>query len=61
MNLGEEGREDLGGREGRGEGVDDAEGRSCGNVLVEVGRFWLRTDGEEGLNDGAGQVERLDL
>lgn len=60
-NLLEEGREDLGGRKGGGEGVDHAEGSAGGNVVVGIGRLGLGTDGEEGGDDGASKAEGLDL
>lgn len=61
LDLGEERGEDLGRGEGRREGVDNAEGGAGGHVLVEVGGFGLGANGEEGADDGAGEVEGLDL
>lgn len=60
LNLGEERGEDLGGREGGGEGVDDAEGGAGGDVVLGVGRLWLRADREESVDDGPSKVELLD-
>lgn len=61
LDLCEQGREDLRGRQGRREGVDDSERSARGDVLFDVGGLGLRTDREEGRDDRSCQVEGLDL
>lgn len=60
-NLLEEGREDLSGRKGSGEDVDDSESGTGGNIVVDIDGLGLGTDGKKGGDDSAGEVELLDL
>lgn len=60
-DLFEERREDLSGRKGSGENVDNSESGTGGNIIVNVDRFRLGTDGEKGGNDGTGEVKLLNL
>jgi hypothetical protein len=60
-DLLEEGREDLVGREGGSEDVNDAEGGAGGCVVFDVDGFRLGTDREEGGDDRTGKVEGLNL
>lgn len=61
LDLGEERGENLGRGEGGRESVDNAESGAGGDVLVEVGGLGLGANGEEGADDGTGEVEGLDL
>ena len=61
LELVHEGREDLGGRESLGQGVQGAEGEARWRVLVNVLGVFLGTDRKQTFNDGPGEGEVLHL
>ena len=60
-NLLEQRREDLSGRKGSGEDVDNSEGGTRGNVVVNIDRLGFSSDGKKGSDDRTSEVELLNL
>ena len=60
-NLFEERGEDLSGRKGSREDVDNSESGTSRDVVVDIERFRFGTDGEKGSDDRTGEVELLNL